>query len=61
VAQVVCWLPVIERLVAILDRGKEGGYQIRGEKEVECRDGFNGVGILDGPVGHRDPNKYFVE
>jgi len=49
-AQVVGGLPVVERLVAVLDRGKHGGDQAGGEEEVEGRDGLDCVGVSDGSV-----------
>lgn len=50
-AQVVGGFPVVERLVAVLDRGEEGGDQAGGEEEVKGRDGLDRVGVSDGPGG----------
>lgn len=50
-AEVVCGLPVVEGLVAVLDRGEEGGKEVGAEEDVKGRDGLDGKGILDGPEG----------
>lgn len=50
-AEVVCGLPVVEGLVAVLNRGEEGGDDVGGEEDVEGRDGLDGEGILDCPGG----------
>ena len=50
-AEVVGGLPVVEGLVAVLDRGEEGGDGVGGQEDVEGRDGLDGEGVLDGPSG----------
>lgn len=49
-ADVVCWLPVVERLVTVLNRGEEGGDEVGSEEDVECRDWFDRESILDSSV-----------
>ena len=34
-------LPVVEGLVAVLDRGEKGGHEVDGQEDVECVDGFD--------------------
>jgi hypothetical protein len=46
-AEVMCGLPVVESLVAILDGGEEGGNEVGGEEEVESGDGLDGEGVLE--------------
>ena len=50
-AEVVGGLPVVEGLVAVLDRGEEGGGEVGAQENVEGRDGLDGEGVLDGPGG----------
>lgn len=38
--EVVCWLPVIEYFVAVLNRGKDGGNDVGCEEDVEGDYGF---------------------
>ena len=49
-AQIVCRLPVVKCLVAVLDGCEHGSNQIGGKEEVEGRDGLDGVGISDSSV-----------
>lgn len=51
-AQVVRRFPVVEGLVAILDRSKQGGNQVRAEKAIEGRDRFHAVRLGLVPVKH---------
>lgn len=44
--QIVRWLPVIERLVAILDRSKKSCNHASGEKDVKRSDGLNWIGAV---------------
>lgn len=46
VGQVVRGLPVVERLIAVLDWRKQGGDDTSGQENVESRDGLNGVRAL---------------
>lgn len=50
--QVVSWLPVVERLVAILDRCIKGSYNVGGEEDVEGLDRFNRIDTV-APGGRR--------
>lgn len=62
-AKIVCWFPVVERLVAILDRGEESGYGISSQEDVKGRDGLNGEGVLDGSgnvVSCSAPNNFHM-
>lgn len=43
VRQVMRRLPVVECFVAVLDRRKGGGNQVRDEEDVKGLDGFNGI------------------
>lgn len=45
-AEVMGRLPVIERLVAVLDRRKECRNNVRSEEDVEHGDGFDSVRAL---------------
>ncbi len=42
-AEVVCRFPVVEGLVAILNRGKQGGDGVGDQKNVECRDWLDSI------------------
>ena len=48
-AQVVCRLPVIEGLIAVLDWGEQGGNDVCSQEDVEGRDGLDSVCVFDGP------------
>jgi len=50
-AEVVGGFPVVEGLVAVLDRGVERGDDIGAEEDVEGRYGLDGESVLDGPEG----------
>lgn len=45
VAQIVCWFPVIEGLVTVLDGGEQSSNQVGSEEDVEGRNGLDRVGI----------------
>lgn len=49
VAQIMGWFPVVEGLVTVLDGGEESSNQVGSEEDVEGRDGFDRVGISNGP------------
>jgi hypothetical protein len=37
------WLPIVERLVAVLNRGKQRSEKSSAEKDVKCLDGLDGI------------------
>lgn len=51
--EIMGWLPVVERLVAVLDWREQSSDQACSKEEVEGRDGLQGLGRL-GRLGRHD-------
>lgn len=49
VGEVMSWFPIIERLVAVLNRCEESSDQAGGQEDVESLDGRNRVDAVAGP------------
>lgn len=50
--EVVRRLPVVECLVAVLNRGEPGGNEAGGEEPVEGGNGRDAIGAGDSVLGH---------
>ena len=51
VVEIVCWLPEVEHLIAVLDWAEEGRNQVTCEEDIKCSDGTKLERGLFRPVG----------